>query len=246
MALRAAVLTAIVLLGVPSRAAAPRVPVLVELFTSEGCSSCPPADALLSELLHDQPVAGAEIVPIGLHVDYWDQLGWKDVASSHDATARQQAYARTFGDDNIYTPQAIVDGRDAMVGSDSSALRGAITRAAARPHASLQVTASMNGQEAAVSVSAADLPADAREPLDVVVALVEDGVSSSVTRGENTGRTLHHDAVVRSLRTIPFVPSGARAPIPVDAGWRRDHLRIVAFLQGRRTRRVWGAAAAPL
>src|SRR5262245_62196102 len=100
-------------------------PVVVELFTSEGCPSCPPADAVLSRLAREQPVPGVEIVPLGMHVTYWDQLGWKDPASLREATARQQQYGRVFGEDRVYTPQAVIDGRDEVVGSDDAGVRRA-------------------------------------------------------------------------------------------------------------------------
>src|SRR5215831_12828378 len=112
-----------------------RGPVVVELFTSEGCSSCPPADDLLSKLAKEGTVGGAQVIPLGLHVTYWDQLGWKDSASLPDATDRQQEYGRgLFGLDNVYTPQAVVDGRTQLVGSDEAGLRRAITKAAGEPH----------------------------------------------------------------------------------------------------------------
>src|SRR5207342_2694247 len=97
-------------------AAAPRVPVLVELYTSEGCSSCPPADAFLESLLREQPVARAEIIAIGLHVDYFNSPGWKDAFSAPTFTARQRSYTPVFGDDNVYTPQIVVDGHDLIEG----------------------------------------------------------------------------------------------------------------------------------
>src|SRR5205809_963488 len=109
-----------------------RVPVMVELFTSEGCSSCPPADDVLTKLVTTQPVANAEIIALGEHVDYWDRLGWRDPFSSAAFTARQTEYAsQAFRTDNIYTPQLIVDGREAVVGSDYRAATAAIARATA-------------------------------------------------------------------------------------------------------------------
>src|SRR5437867_12115875 len=96
----------------------PRVPVVVELFTSEGCSSCPPADQLLARLSSEQPIAGAQVIALGMHVTYWDRLGWKDAASLAAATERQQEYARVFGGDRVYTPQAVGGGRDEVVRGD--------------------------------------------------------------------------------------------------------------------------------
>src|SRR6478672_10736854 len=115
------------------------VPVVVELFTSEGCSSCPPADAVLSRLAKEQPVAGAEVIPLAMHVTYWDRLGWKDAASLPAATERQEGYGRIFGGDRVYTPQAVIDGHQDVVGSDEGSLKGAIARAAKEPHARLSM-----------------------------------------------------------------------------------------------------------
>src|SRR6185436_18810022 len=115
--------------------ASPPVPVVVELFTSEGCSSCPPADRLLIELMKTQPVKDTLIIGLSEHVDYWNQLGWKDPFSDHLFSQRQSQYAAAAGTTDIYTPQMVVDGRDSFVGSDRAAAMAAIARAAATPKA---------------------------------------------------------------------------------------------------------------
>jgi hypothetical protein len=225
--------------------APPRVPILVELFTSEGCSSCPPADALLTSLSAQQPVGGAEIIALGLHVDYWDRLGWKDQGSLHEATLRQEAYARMFGSDTIYTPEAVVDGWSGLVGSDAGAVRRAVERAAARPHARVAVNAALDGDALSANASATSIPDDVKEPVEMFIALVEDGVMSHVTGGENRGRELRHAAVVRALSTAKGASGQAR--FTLKPAWNRARLRVVAFLQGRRSEHVFGsAAAAPL
>lgn len=229
------------LLGVPSaQAPGARVPVVVELFTSEGCSSCPPADALLSRLAQVQPVAGVQIIPLGLHVTYWDQLGWKDAASLSQATERQQDYGRVFGEDRIYTPQAVIDGRQELVGSDRAGLERAIANAGRQPHArvTLSVTPDSRGVPVA-HVSVSDVPASVKEGLRTLIVVTEDGVTSVVKRGENGGRTLHHDAVVRRLSAAVEL-----AGIPPE--WHRERLRVVALVQGTKSRQVLGAATAAI
>jgi hypothetical protein len=227
------------------RQAPPPIPVLLELFTSEGCSSCPPADGLLSAIAK-AGVPGAQIIPLGLHVDYWDELGWKDPASMPQATARQNAYALALGNgDRIYTPQLVVDGRDEMIGTDAPAIKKAIGKAVAAPHASVALRVDRDGGALIAQASVTDLPSEAiKEQVDVLLAVTEDDVTNVVKRGENAGRTLHHDAVVRSIALIGRLaaPGEIMGRATLDARWRPDHLHAVVFVQGRKSRRIWGAA----
>jgi hypothetical protein len=231
----------------PARPLAP-TPVLVELFTSEGCSSCPPADALLAKLVREQPIASAQIVALSLHVDYWDHQGWKDPFSSKALTLRQQAYSRIFGEDRLYTPQMVVDGREEFTGSDEAAARRVVTGAAARPHLPIRLDARLSGATVRLSIDLPAAPADA-EPIDVMIAITEDDLTSIVRRGENGGRTLTHVAVVRKLESLgslereTFVADGQ---MTLDRAWKAPKVRAVAWLQGRKTRHVYGTAVSSL
>jgi hypothetical protein len=228
-------------------------PVLVELYTSEGCSSCPPADRLLEELSADQPIAGAHVVALGEHVDYWDDLGWPDRFSAQAFTARQSKSQRlAFGSSTIYTPQVVVDGVLEAVGSDVDAVRAAIARAARQPKAEVRVTTAAPIDGAIPVTVAVDLgatPSD--ETADVLLAVTEDGLSTDVQGGENRGRTLTHTAVVRRLAAIGVVRTGELAKqlttsIRLDPDWRAQNLRLVAFVQERRSRQVRGMAEVAL
>jgi hypothetical protein len=252
--------------GMPARSQAPasageRVPVIVELFTSEGCSSCPPADDVLTKLVATQPVANAEIIALGEHVDYWDRLGWRDPFSSAAFTARQSEYAsKAFGTDNIYTPQLVVDGREALVGSDYRAATAAIARAAAPGSTAaaarlrISVNAEHNPSRASVHVITRIDPRGASMPkaaADVFLAVVEDGLVTQVKRGENQGRELHHTAVVRSLTPMgaisaDSVPWSADTTIRFPPDWNAARSRVVAFVQERAKRKMLSAAAANL
>jgi len=232
--------------GSPIAAQRRAVPVLVELFTSEGCSSCPPADAVLARLVREQPVDGAEVIALSLHVDYWNRLGWKDPYSAKAYSARQERYAKAFGPDKLYTPQIVVDGREELIGSDDAAVRRTIAGAAARPHLPVKVTARAIERGVNVSIDLPPAPS-ADDPIDVFVALTEDDLSSAVKRGENVGRTLSHVAVVRKLQTLGtlekdgFVADGR---LPIESGWKPHKMRAVVWLQGRSSNHVYGAAAA--
>ena len=241
------VLAAIATVGLRPPVEAPRTPVLVELFTSEGCSSCPAADAVLEKLLREQPVENAEIVPLSLHVDYWNRLGWKDPYSSKTYSARQQQYTKIFGDDKLYTPQVVIDGREEVVGSEEATIKRTIGGAASRPHLPLKVTARPVPGSVSLTI---DLPAAPEgEAVDVLVALTEDDLSSAVKSGENKGRTLSHVAVVRKLQTLgalerdAFVAEGR---ITIEPAWKPAKMRAVCWLQGRSSHRVYGTASAGL
>ncbi|HWE23467.1 MAG TPA: DUF1223 domain-containing protein [Myxococcales bacterium] len=216
-----------------------RVPVLIELFTSEGCSSCPPADALLAKLVREQPVEGVEILALSEHVDYWDSLGWRDPYSSPVFTRRQEAYGSLMNRVNIYTPQAIVDGRTDVLGTDERAIRKASSAAAAQSHGTI------DGRRSAKSLHL-DAAVPAHRGADVFLAAVDDPPPARVERGENAGRTLSHVRVVRVLKQIGKLDQ-ANASFDVDLDAHLQQLRLVAFVQERTTGRVLAAGtwAAP-
>jgi hypothetical protein len=221
----------------------PRTAVLVELFTAEGCSSCPPADALLGGMIASQPAPAVEIVGVGEHVDYWNQLGWRDRFSSAAFTARQQTYADRLEVGPIYTPQMVVDGVVAFVGSDVAAARRAIEQAAAAPHGRLEIDLSqISDRELDVIVTASALPPfDGGDRADLIVAITEDELRTDIKRGENAGKALTHAAVVRSMTTIGQTKASdgtARARLKIASDWKRDRLKVVAFAQAHKSGRV--------
>jgi hypothetical protein len=240
-------------IGERQRGEALPVPVLVELFTAEGCSSCPPADVLLEKMLAQQPAAGAWLVGLGEHVDYWNQSGWKDRFSAAAFTKRQQLYAARSGTDNVYTPEMVVDGGAGFVGTDIDAARRAIERAEHVPHGTIRIALDSESQDKktiTVMVDIRELPdTGGGDPLDLLVAITEDGLRTDVKSGENHGRTLTHAAVVREMVTLASVPaadSSQRATLRFSTEWRRHVSKLVAFVQQRRSRRVLATSAVPL
>jgi len=252
VAIGAATAVASGLTGRTGQSAGPRVPVLAELFTSEGCSSCPPADDLLRHLLRDQPIEGVQVIAISEHVDYWNRLGWRDPFSSPLFSERQGEYARSFGGGQIYTPQLIVNGRIQVIGNDHGAVTKALVSAAKTARATLAVAATRAaGGRASVQVTVTGVPAEnAADTLEVVVAVVEDGLTTDVPRGENARKRLRHDAVARVLRPIGSLLAGRTAGSfsqVVDLGHAGSKsLRMIAFLQDRSSRLVVGVATTAL
>ena len=228
--------------------------VVAELFTSEGCSSCPPADTVLSTLTRDQPLPSIEVVGLGEHVDYWDHLGWRDPYSSAAFSARQSDYsARVFRSGDVYTPQLVVDGQYEAVGSDIRAVRAAIVRAASAPKVAVDIDAAMPDRgKVDIRLRLHSSPAvRLHGRADVVVALVQDRVMDDVLRGENRGRQLSHSAVVRHLTAIASTPSvesdiSAQTTLAMSPLWNLPDMRAIAFLQERDTRRILGAASTTL
>lgn len=229
--------------------AAPALPtVLVELFTSEGCSSCPPADKLLADLDQTQPVNGAQVIVLSEHVDYWNRLGWRDPFSFAQFSERQTEYARAFGIEDVYTPQMIVDGGAQFVGSNRAAALDAIAKAARSPKANVTIAIKTSvAKSTTFRVRVEDVPDVPRgDKADVMLALAESGLLSKVSRGENSGCALAHSAVTRKLIKIGTIDDrifSAEPTVHLDSEWKRKDLKAVVFVQERTARRVLGAAS---
>jgi hypothetical protein len=219
--------------------------VLVELFTSEGCSSCPPADALLARLQLQQPVASADIIALEEHVDYWDQLGWHDRFSAHQFTDRQNVYAQRLHLDDIYTPQMVVDGNDQFVGNDGAHALRAIAQAAHTPKLPLTLTNLNSDGNRITGTVSTTTPSPPKADLYAVV--VEPAASTNVLHGENGGHKLQHVSVVRSmqrigkLESLPQTPLSFTLNIPKDAAGEK--LRVVIFVQRNDQGPVLGAVS---
>jgi len=224
-------------------------PVLVELFTSEGCSSCPPADALLGKLDAPQAIPGARAIVLSEHVDYWDHDGWKDAYSSAAFTERQVEYEQRFGVKGPYTPQMVIDGAAQLNGSEAFDVGRAIQTAAS--HAKVPVRISgvsvADGKTLRVHLAVDALPADFKtRKADVLVALALDHVETHVGNGENKGRDIRHVAVAESINKVGTVEKGKPferdVTVKIKAGSDPGNLRVVAFVQGGDEGEVVGAA----
>jgi hypothetical protein len=238
----------------PAKAApSSRQPVIVELFTSEGCSSCPPADALLKKLSEEQPVSGAEVIALEQHVDYWNRLGWADPFSSPDISERQQGYASLFGNESVYTPQMVVDGATEFPGGRAKQAQQTIQQASERPKAGVRLSEdAVNGdQKIIVRIEAEHLSSVLQQGAgEVWVAVTEKGLHSQVTAGENSGELLQHAAIVRSTQKVAKT-QGADSyrnavTIELHQNWKRENLAVVVFLVQERSRRIVGAASLPV
>ena len=236
-----------------------QTPVIVELFTSEGCSSCPPADDVLARLEKSQPVPGVEIIALGQHVDYWNYLGWSDPFSAPAFSQRQGDYARAFARDGVYTPQMVVDGRAEFPGGNGGKASEAIASASRNPKAVVKLEFAGEKQDARsestaqLKVRIEKLPAvSAGNTVEVLLALTESDLRTAVPRGENGGRTLSHAPVVRQLSVIGTANGEAAVAyegqqvLTISRAWKRQNVRAVVFVQERATRRVLGAASIKL
>jgi hypothetical protein len=229
-----------------------RTPVLIELFTSEGCSDCPPADRLLEKLDRTQPVGNADAIILSEHVDYWDDIGWKDPYSSHEYSDRQDAYAKQLHLHTVYTPQMVVDGSTEFVGSDERRAVSAIQNAAKDGKIPVALSSvRLEGNHNVVAhVEVGPLASTAgSKSARVLIALADDSDQSSVRAGENAGRVLRHVAVLRSLTQVGTVdPSGPFAKdVQVSAANANpQNLRVVAIVQDMAAGRVLGVGSTRL
>jgi hypothetical protein len=231
--------------------ASPRTPVLVELFTSEGCSDCPPADALLEKLDRFQPVHNAQLVVLSEHVDYWNDIGWKDPYSSHEFSIRQNDYAHRFHLDSAYTPQMVVDGDAQLVGSDERRAIQVIEDAAKGEKVPVRLSSvHLEGNTLSVQVESGTLPSSASsKSANVLLVLADDSDKSNVRRGENAGRILTHVAVMRSLTQVGTIDrSGAfsrEVKVSTENANPRN-LRIVVIIQETAAGKILGVGSARL
>jgi len=243
-------------LCIPLAPAADRpAPVIVELFTSEGCSSCPAADRLLARLEQTQPVPGAQVIAIEEHVDYWNQLGWNDPFSSPQYRARQNDYAMAFRASNIFTPQMVVNGLAEFVGSDANRAYHEIAAAAQAETTQIELGTVANSHDPELLDLSLRLTnpktAKLRES-SVYLAVTENNLTTFVQRGENAGRTVRHSAVVRSFGVIGKVdPKGASggqlvSTLRLPREWKRENLRAVVFVQERDSLHITGASVVDL
>jgi hypothetical protein len=216
-----------------------KTPVLVELYTSEGCSSCPPADKLLAVLQKEQSVPNTEIITLAFHVDYWNYLGWQDKYSSPLFSQRQQFYAKKMNNGTSYTPQMVVDGSFEFVGSHAAKAKQFISEAAKTTKAKIELE--KNGETLKVNIS--DIPK--HENATVFLAIAEDNLASNVKRGENSGARLEHISVVRELQFLGNLPTESRSfsvqhPVQLQADWKKENLKLVVFIQEIQSRKIIG------
>ncbi len=228
---------ALLVASLPAFAADPLSPVVVELFTSEGCSSCPPADKFLADLVASNAPGRPEVIALGEHVDYWNHDGWTDRFSSDQFTYRQKAYDQRFKLEEPYTPQIVIDGMP-QTGGSKEILRGIV--AASQQPALAKIDMHWN------SGSPLQIDVQSQRPSgDVFLAITEDGLKTDVLAGENHGRTLTHAAVVRRLQKVGSLSKGTfskQLTLPLDKSWDLQHSKAVVFVQEKNEGPIIGAA----
>ena len=226
-------------------------PVLVELFTSEGCSSCPPADDFLARLNREQPLPGVTVIGIEEHVDYWNHDGWVDPYSSPEWTSRQVDYVEHFKDASPYTPQCVIDGQQSFVGTHAQQIVEAIRQNARQPQPEMAVTLETPADGALkVHVRVGKLSPAPNDSVDIWLALAEKNVASSVDRGENAGKELRHSAVLRSLKKLGVAHGSGdaafegSAELKLNRQWKSENVEAIVFAQKRKSKRILGVALA--
>jgi len=224
------------------------VPILVELFTSEGCSSCPPADLLLQRMDETQPIAGAHLIVLSEHVDYWDHDGWKDPYSSHLFTDRQSAYVGVLGLSTPYTPQMIVDGASVLQNNNAQQAEQVFQKAEAAQKIPVHIISTrVEGTTPPILQARIEVGENPdKHNADIYLAVALGHAESQVMRGENSGHHLTHVAVVQSLTRIGKLEKGKTfsqdVQVKLQPGTDPANLRVIAFVQQTGPRQVLGAA----
>ncbi len=220
------------------------LPVIVELFTSEGCSTCPSADKLLQKFVEQQPISGLEIIGLSEHVDYWNRRGWIDPFSSEQFSNRQAYYSAFFKHKEIYTPQLILDGTRELSGKEASKTFAEVSK---NPKGNLNLKIEKQTENiVSFKITIADLPKiSGGDKAFVLLAITEDDLTSNVSAGENSGRVLKHTAVARYLKIIGGAVDEKKeisVDVELEKEWKRENLSAVAFVQEANSRRILAAA----
>lgn len=219
------------------------MPVIVELFTSEGCNACPPADDYLRRLDGGQPVPGVAVVALELHVDYWDEKGWKDPFSQAEYSDRQRQYARTLADHRVFTPLVLIDGWGVVQNGDEAQAARMMQESAKKPRAA--VALKQTGDRLEIEIERVLLE-DPNDSAEVWLAVSESGLETAVGAGENSGRRLRHAPVARDLRKLATLTGASyrgHTTLTRAWGWQKAALRTIVWVQAAGSRRILGAAA---
>ena len=214
-----------------------KTPVLVELFTSQGCPTCPAADKILADLETSQPIADAEIIALAWHVDYWDSFGWKDEFASPVFSQRQVAYSRALNINGTYTPQMFVDGTTHFIGTKLDKATKAITQAT--KNSKSEINLSLDKDK--IKISIPNLPK--HEKATVFVAFTQNNLSRKIGRGNNAGKTILHSSVVRDLRSVGSIePQKQNFEIETflqfQPEWNKENLNLIVFVQENVSRKI--------
>lgn len=221
---------------------AKKIPVLLELFTSEGCPTCPPADANLARLESEQPIADTEIVTLALHVDYWNSVTWKDKYSSPIFSRRQQLYTHALKTYSNFTPQMFVDGRTQFVGNDLAKARKAIAEAAKIQKAAIEIIAA---EQEKFIVKISGVPA--HENATIFLAVAEDNLASGVRGSGNSGAKPAHVSVARELKSLGMLTAQQTSleieiVLQIQPDWKKENLKLIVFVQENLSRKILGVS----
>ena len=224
-----------------SAGAAKKSLVLLELYTSEGCPTCPPADANLARLEKEQPLADTEIITLALHVDYWNSLSWKDIYSSPLFSRRQQIYTQALKINQSYTPQMVVDGQTQLIGNNIAKAQKAILEAAKINKATIEITPNATNYKIKIS----DIPP--HEIATVFLAIAEDNLASNRKSGLKSGANTEHVSVVRELKSLGMLTTQQvnleiETALQIQSAWKKENLKLVVFVQENGSRKILGVS----
>ena len=221
--------------------------ILLELFTSQGCSSCPPAESVLSKIANDDRY-GTVVIPLAYHVDYWDYLGWRDPFSSTRWTERQANYREAFGEATLYTPQIVIQGDYEAVGSDENKIKKRISHLLSTPKensATISIeNIELKDNQVVLNVMASRQDTSFKDMVMVMAAVFENISATDVKAGENAGRTLRNDYVVRFLNAKPHMFSNddqkhIEVSLLLEDDWKHENLGIVSWIQDAKSMKIY-------